>query len=76
MNKVPALLTRKSVKYPILAKLTVQEHTFYVVEVTCKGGPRYALGSKVKSGFHWVLGPIGKTELWTKMKEVWDITVE
>jgi hypothetical protein len=73
--KRPATLVRTH-KRPVLATLYVGEDTFHVVEVVSRGGPKYALGSKVKSGFNWVIGPTGKAELWEKMKETWDITVK
>jgi len=73
---IPAVLVRCN-KSPILAKLIVQDAEFHIVEVTCKGGPRYALGSKQRAGgYRWAIAPTTKSELWTKMKEVWDITIK
>ena len=75
MSKTPAVLVRTQNR-PILAKLIVQDETFYVVEVTCRGGFKYALGCRGKRGLHWLISPMTKTELWEKMKEAWDITVK
>jgi len=73
--KKPASLIRCA-KGPVLAKLITQDDVFYVVEVCCKGGPKYALGAKQRVGYHWVIGPVGKVELWEKMKQAWDITIK
>ena len=75
LSKVPAKLFRCK-KGPVLAILQTQGETFHVVEVTCKGGPRFALGIKQQVGYYWVIGPKAtKPELWKQMKETWDITV-
>jgi hypothetical protein len=75
MSKIPAVLVRVQ-RRPILAKLIVQDETFYVVEVTCKGGFKYALGCKTKGGLNWLISPMTKTELWEEMKKTWEITVK
>ena len=75
MSKIPALLVRHN-KRPILATVYIGEDTFYVVEVTSRGGPKYALGNKVKTGFYWLIPPTTKAELWNAMKQAWEITIE
>ena len=73
--KAPAFLIRCSNKRPVLATLYTQDQTLHVIEVSIKGGYKYALGLKQRVGYRWVVPPVDKTTLWDVMQERWDITV-
>ena len=73
--KAPAFLIRYPNKRPVLAVLHTQDQTLHVVEISVKGGYKYALGIKQKVGYRWVIEPTDKTTLWDAMQERWNITV-
>jgi len=73
--KVPALLQRRS-KGPVLAELHLGDDVLHIVEVKVKGGTLYALGTKKKVGYYWMIPPTTKATLWETMKQMWDIIVE
>ena len=73
--KAPAFLVRYRDKRPVLATLHTPDRALHVVEVSVKGGHKYALGLKQRVGYRWVIEPTDKTTLWKNMQERWDITV-
>ncbi len=73
-TKEPATLMRQK-KQPILAVLYTQSRVFHVVQVSVKGGSKYALGIKQPVGYRWVVSPTDKNKLWKVMQEYWNITV-
>jgi hypothetical protein len=74
-TKEPATLIRQK-KQPILAALHTQSRVFHVVQVSVKGGSKYALGIKQPlGGYRWVISPTDKNKLWKVMQEHWNITV-
>jgi len=73
--KAPAFLVRYRDKRPVLAVLHTQDQILHIVEISVKGGFKYALGLKQKVGYRWVIPPTNKTTLWDAMQERWNITV-
>jgi len=73
--KAPAFLVRYTTKRPILAVLHTQDQILHIVEISVKGGYKYALGAKQKVGYRWIINPTDKATLWDAMQERWNITV-
>lgn len=73
--KAPAFLVRYTNKRPILAVLHTQDQILHIVEISVKGGYKYALGVKQKVGYRWIVNPTDKSTLWDAMQERWNITV-
>ena len=73
--KAPAFLVRYRDKRPVLATLHTQDQILHVIEVSIKGGHKYALGLKQNVSYCWVIEPTDKATLWKNMQERWDITV-
>jgi len=73
--KAPAFLVRYPNKRPVLAVLHTQDQILHIVEISVKGGFKYALGLKQKVGYSWVINPTDKATLWEAMQERWNITV-
>jgi len=72
--KTPALLVCLD-KRPVLGKLYTQDKVLHIVQVSVKGGFKYALGEKQAAGYRWIINPMEKTALWNSIKERWKITV-
>ena len=73
--KESAVLIRCPNKSPLLAKLHTQEQVFHIVEVSVRGGHKYALGVKRTAGYCWVINPTDKTTLWKTIKERWNVSI-